>query len=109
MGAGEAKRDCYTSDVSDTIENWFGLINYTLFSPNLPQNLPLAQTRLYPPRCSEGEGAPERITKSQKLLIFGKAKPMAKDLYHDNLRRALEKDGWLITHDPYELTVDAVD
>ena len=34
---------------------------------------------------------------------------MAKDLYHDQVRKALEKDGWKITHDPYELTVDAVD
>ena len=23
-----------------------------------------------------------------------------KDLYHDQVRRALEKDGWTITHDP---------
>ena len=27
----------------------------------------------------------------------------AKDLYHDVVRRALEKDGWTITHDPYTL------
>ena len=28
----------------------------------------------------------------------------AKDLYHDQFRAALEKDGWTITHDPYTLT-----
>ena len=25
----------------------------------------------------------------------------AKDLYHDTVRIALEKEGWIITHDPY--------
>ena len=34
---------------------------------------------------------------------------MAKDLYHDQVKRALEKEEWKITHDPYELTVDSVD
>jgi hypothetical protein len=33
---------------------------------------------------------------------------MAKDFYHDNVREALEKDGWRITHDPYPLKVDDV-
>lgn len=28
---------------------------------------------------------------------------MAKDIYHFLVRRALERDGWLITHDPYVL------
>jgi hypothetical protein len=28
----------------------------------------------------------------------------AKDLYHDSVKRALEKDGWKITHDPYFLS-----
>jgi XisH protein len=28
---------------------------------------------------------------------------MAKDFYHNNVRRALEQDGWVITHDPYPL------
>lgn len=27
----------------------------------------------------------------------------AKDIYHDIVRRALEKDGWTITHDPLRL------
>jgi hypothetical protein len=27
----------------------------------------------------------------------------AKDLYHDHVKTALEKDGWTITHDPYRL------
>ena len=30
---------------------------------------------------------------------------MAKDFYHSQFKRALEKDGWLITHDPYPLRV----
>ncbi len=33
---------------------------------------------------------------------------MAKDFYHENVREALEKDGWRITHDPYPLKVDDV-
>jgi hypothetical protein len=28
---------------------------------------------------------------------------MAKDLFHDVVRRALEKEGWTITHDPYSV------
>jgi len=43
-------------------------------------------------------------------------KVMAKDLYHDLVKRALElvkraleKDGWEITHDPYELRVGGVE
>jgi hypothetical protein len=27
----------------------------------------------------------------------------AKDIYHDNCKQALIKDGWIITHDPYFL------
>lgn len=27
----------------------------------------------------------------------------AKDIYHDHVKDALEKDGWTITHDPYRL------
>ncbi len=27
----------------------------------------------------------------------------AKDLFHDSVRNALEKDGWTITADPYTL------
>jgi len=27
----------------------------------------------------------------------------AKDIYHDHVKIALEKDGWSITHDPYRL------
>ena len=33
---------------------------------------------------------------------------MAKDFYHDNVRQALEKDGWKITNDPYYVEVDEV-
>jgi hypothetical protein len=34
---------------------------------------------------------------------------MAKDFYHENVRQALEKDGWLITHDPYQIEIEEVD
>jgi hypothetical protein len=33
---------------------------------------------------------------------------MAKDIYHNNVKEALEKDGWRITHDPYPIKVDEV-
>jgi XisH protein len=33
---------------------------------------------------------------------------MARDFYHNNVRIALEKDGWRITHDPYPVRVDDV-
>jgi len=28
---------------------------------------------------------------------------MAKDIFHEIVRNALQKDGWQITHDPYEI------
>ncbi len=31
---------------------------------------------------------------------------MAKDFFHDLVKRALEKDGWLITHDQFELPIE---
>lgn len=34
---------------------------------------------------------------------------MAKDRFHDVVRTALEKEGWQITADPYEINVDDVD
>ncbi len=34
---------------------------------------------------------------------------MAKDIFHDTVKKALEKDGWLITHDPYRLRYGIVD
>ncbi|NEQ97649.1 MAG: fatty-acid oxidation protein subunit alpha [Cyanothece sp. SIO2G6] len=34
---------------------------------------------------------------------------MGKDRFHDVVRTALEKDGWTITADPYELSVGGVD
>lgn len=34
---------------------------------------------------------------------------MAKDKFHNVVRNALEKDGWNITADPYEINVDDVD
>jgi hypothetical protein len=30
---------------------------------------------------------------------------MAKDIYHKIVKEALEKDGWIITHDPYKITI----
>ncbi|MBK8563106.1 MAG: XisH family protein [Saprospiraceae bacterium] len=33
---------------------------------------------------------------------------MAKDIYHNVFRRALERDGWTITHDPYPLRVGRI-
>jgi XisH protein len=32
----------------------------------------------------------------------------AKDKYHQQVRKALEKDGWTITHDPYFLKLEGV-
>jgi XisH protein len=32
---------------------------------------------------------------------------MARDLFHDAVRKALEKDGWTITADPLKLTIGA--
>jgi hypothetical protein len=34
---------------------------------------------------------------------------MAKDLFHNEVRIALEKDGWQITHDPYRLRYGVAD
>jgi hypothetical protein len=34
---------------------------------------------------------------------------MARDFFHNNVRIALESDGWKITHDPYQLSVLGVD
>jgi hypothetical protein len=34
---------------------------------------------------------------------------MAKDLYHDAVHRALEKDGWTVTHDQYYFTTGDAD
>ena len=36
-------------------------------------------------------------------------KLMAKDRFHDAVRTALEKEGWTITADPYEVSVGDVD
>ena len=33
---------------------------------------------------------------------------MAKDFYHEAVKRALEKDGWRITHDPYKLRLGRI-
>ena len=34
---------------------------------------------------------------------------MAKDLFHNCVKTALQKDGWSITHDPYQLRYGATD
>ena len=34
---------------------------------------------------------------------------MAKDIFHDTVKKALEKDGWVITHDPYRLRYGVAD
>ena len=34
---------------------------------------------------------------------------MARDLLHNEVRIALEKDGWMITHDPLDLTIGGVE
>ena len=34
---------------------------------------------------------------------------MAKDLFHSTVKTALQKDGWLITHDPYQLRYGILD
>lgn len=31
-----------------------------------------------------------------------------KDSYHDSVRNALEKDGWLVTHDPFTIRLEDV-
>jgi hypothetical protein len=35
--------------------------------------------------------------------------PMARDIFHKAVKNALVKDGWTITHDPYELAVGGVE
>ena len=34
---------------------------------------------------------------------------MARDIFHNSVRRALEKEGWTITDDPYEISAGNVD
>ena len=34
---------------------------------------------------------------------------MAKDIFHETVKKALEKDGWTITHDPYRLRYGIAD
>jgi hypothetical protein len=43
------------------------------------------------------------------IVILEKHYGMARDFYHEHLKIALERDGWTITHDPFEITVDSVD
>lgn len=32
---------------------------------------------------------------------------MGKDIFHEAVKTALEKEGWLITHDPYVINIPA--
>ena len=34
---------------------------------------------------------------------------MAKDIFHNTVKNALQKDGWKITHDPYQLRYGVAD
>lgn len=34
---------------------------------------------------------------------------IAKDIFHDTVKKTLEKDGWTINHDPYRLRCGIVD
>jgi hypothetical protein len=36
--------------------------------------------------------------------LWGKPMP-AKDIYHNTVKKSLEKDGWTITHDPFPLKI----
>ncbi len=36
-------------------------------------------------------------------------KPMAKDIFHDVVRKGLEKEGWVITDDPLEIEIGGVE
>ncbi len=46
---------------------------------------------------------------TEKLLTFvaQMLAKMAKDIYHNCVRNALEKDGWKITDDPLDLIFDS--
>jgi XisH protein len=33
---------------------------------------------------------------------------MARDLYHDSVRQALENEGWIVTHDPYPMKIGSI-
>ncbi len=44
------------------------------------------------------------------LLLPNSTIPMpSKDIFHQSVRTALEKDGWIITHDPLHLKVDDIE
>jgi hypothetical protein len=47
------------------------------------------------------------------LHVFGREgiepTEVAKDRFHNVVRNALEKEGWIITDDPYEINIDDVD
>jgi len=40
---------------------------------------------------------------------FANKNHIARDIFHDQFRRALEKDGWTVTHDPFSFRVLGVE
>jgi XisH protein len=57
-------------------------------------------------RKHQNTKTPKHSKSQKKLYICGGkiiVQTMAKDLYHEQFRSALTKDGWTITHDPYEI------
>jgi hypothetical protein len=51
----------------------------------------------------------DKIEVIVKLSLSLRKSLMAKDRFHDAVRMALEKEGWTITADPYEISVGDVD
>ncbi|MEH2268202.1 MAG: element excision factor XisH family protein, partial [Nostoc sp.] len=54
------------------------------------------------------------IPKLLVLLLPNSTTPIhfpmpSKDIFHQSVRTALEKDGWMITHDPLHLKVDDIE
>ncbi|WP_287356852.1 element excision factor XisH family protein, partial [Moorena sp. SIO3B2] len=43
------------------------------------------------------------VTHRQCWEFYDNNQNMAKDIFHNTVKIALQKDGWLITHDPYQL------
>lgn len=40
-----------------------------------------------------------------KNFLFLQKENMAKDIFHDMVKIALEMEGWVITHDPYTINI----
>ena len=39
------------------------------------------------------------------VIFAAKTRQMAKDKFHAHVRKALENDGWIITHDPFKIMI----